>query len=178
MWHGFCSCVISDQGREFCNQVLYELTGTEHRVTSAYHPQSNGLSERFNQTLIDSLVKRCHDNQHDWDRHIDSILFAYRTSKQRSTKLTPFFVMHIREANLGAREETELASVGSENVEEKMHVLINMKEKVDNIVDIMYVIILRLFTLFYSVHYSVLKRLRKQDMMQSITLKLQSMLVM
>lgn len=50
MRHGFCSCVISDQGREFCNQVsdtLYELTGTEHRVTSAYHPQSNGLSVKL-----------------------------------------------------------------------------------------------------------------------------------
>ena len=97
MRHGFCPCVISDQGREFCNQItdcLFELTGTEHRVTSAYHPQSNGLVERFNQTLI---VKKAHDNQHQWDQHIDSVLFAYRTSTHKSTKMTPFFVMHLRE---------------------------------------------------------------------------------
>ena len=43
MRHGFCPCVISNQGHEFCNQItdcLFELTGTEHRVTSAYHPHA------------------------------------------------------------------------------------------------------------------------------------------
>ena len=48
MCHGLSPCIISDQGREFCNRVtdcLFELTGTEHRVTSAYHPQANGLVE-------------------------------------------------------------------------------------------------------------------------------------
>lgn len=76
MRHGFCPYVISDQGREFCNQItdcLFELTGTEHRVTSAYHPQSNGLVERFYQTLVDALVKKAHDDQHNWDCHIDSV---------------------------------------------------------------------------------------------------------
>ena len=141
MRHGFCACVISDQGREFCNSVsrtLFELTGTEHQVTSAYHPQSNGLTERFNQTLIDSLVKQCHNEQHDWEKHINSILFAYRTSKHKSTKMTPFFMMHTREANLGAREEElqqDMDENGDDDVEGKMRVLIKMKKKVDGIVD-------------------------------------------
>ena len=45
---GCCDVVISDQGCEFVNQIqdeLYQLTGTEHRVTSAYHPETNGLTE-------------------------------------------------------------------------------------------------------------------------------------
>lgn len=74
--HGFCPIVISDQGREFCNRItdqLFALTGTEHRVTSAYHPQSNGLVERFNQTLVNALVKKTAEDQHNWDRHIDTI---------------------------------------------------------------------------------------------------------
>ena len=57
---GCCEILISDQRRGFVNQVkekLFEMTGTEHRVTSAYHPQSNGLTERFNQTLQTALVK-------------------------------------------------------------------------------------------------------------------------
>ena len=37
--------------------LLLKLTGTEHRVTSAYHPQTNGLTKRFNQTLKDSLIQ-------------------------------------------------------------------------------------------------------------------------
>ena len=44
--------MISDQGREFLNrlnQELMKLSGTDHRITAAYHPQSNGLCERLNQ---------------------------------------------------------------------------------------------------------------------------------
>ena len=42
-------------------EELFRLTGTEHRVTSAYHPQSNDLTERFNQTLQMSLLKVVND---------------------------------------------------------------------------------------------------------------------
>ena len=52
--------LITDQGREFVNSLfeeLYSITNTEHRITSAYHPQSNGLTERFNQTLTRCLSK-------------------------------------------------------------------------------------------------------------------------
>ena len=51
---------VNDQGKEFINEVsesLHEMTGTEQQVTSAYHPRSNGLCERQNRTIKDSLVK-------------------------------------------------------------------------------------------------------------------------
>lgn len=73
------------------------MTKTEHRISSAYyHPQTNGLVERFNQTLQHSLVKVVKENQTDWDEKLDGVLFAYRTSKQKSTKLSPFELMHCR----------------------------------------------------------------------------------
>ena len=96
---GCCEVVISDQGREFVNKVkeaLFELTGTKHRVTSAYHPQTNGLTERCNQTLQTSLLKVVNDSQNDWNVHLPPILFAYRTSQQRATKLSPFEIMYCR----------------------------------------------------------------------------------
>lgn len=96
---GCCEVVISDQGQEFVNQVkeeLFGLTGTEHRVCSAYHPQTNGLTERFNQTLQVTLLKVVNDTQTDWDAHLPAILFAYRTSVQKATKLTPFELMYMR----------------------------------------------------------------------------------
>ena len=96
---GFCEVLISDQGREFVNQVnteLFRFTGTEHRVTSAYHPQTNGLTERFNQTLQTALLKYVNDSQTDWDYHLPAILFAYRTSKQKATKYSPFELMFCR----------------------------------------------------------------------------------
>ena len=76
--------MISDQGREFVNSVkaeLFELTCTEHRVTSAYHPQTNGLTERFNQTLQTALVKIVNDNQNEWEDHLSAVLFAYWTAQ-------------------------------------------------------------------------------------------------
>ena len=91
--------MISDQGREFVNKVnrcLFKMTNTEHRMSSAYHPQTNGLVERFNQTLQRSLVKLVNDNQNDWDELLDGVLFAYRTSIQKSTQVCPFELMYYR----------------------------------------------------------------------------------
>ena len=75
-------------------EELLQLTGTEHRVTSAYHPQSNGLTERFNQTLQTALMN---DTQDDWDEHLSSVLFAYQTAEQKATKMSPFEVMFCRQ---------------------------------------------------------------------------------
>ena len=72
------------------------MTGTEHCVSSAYHPQTNGLTERFNQTLQTALVKLVNNTLNDWDEQISSVLFAYRTAKQKATKLSPFEVMYCR----------------------------------------------------------------------------------
>ena len=60
------------------NAVLFQMTGTEHRISTAYHPQTNGLVERYNQTLQRSLIKLCNDKQNDWDDLLDPVLFAYR----------------------------------------------------------------------------------------------------
>ncbi len=87
---GCAKVVISDQGREFVNQVnqyLFSITQTKHRVTSAYHPQTNGMVEQFNQTLQRSLVKIVNNNQNNWDEKLDGILFAYRTSQHQSSVL-------------------------------------------------------------------------------------------
>ena len=97
--YGCAKIVISDQGRELVNQVnrhLFTLTKTEHRISSAYHPQTNGLVERFNQTLQRSLIKVVNSNQTDWDEKLDGVLFAYRTSQQKSSKVTPFELMYCR----------------------------------------------------------------------------------
>eukprot|EP00731_Ephydatia_muelleri_P034765 Em0075g18a len=99
---GCCEVIISDQGREFVNKVkeqLFRLTQTHHKVSSAYHPQTNGLTERFNQTLQASLIKVVNSSQDDWDEHLSAVLFAYRTSVQKATKLTPFEIMYCRTEN-------------------------------------------------------------------------------
>ena len=83
--------VISDQGREFVNAVqseLFAMTGTKHCVTSAYHPQSNGLTERFNQTLRTALLKVVNDAQNNYIDHLSAVFFVYQTAKQKATKIS------------------------------------------------------------------------------------------
>ena len=96
---GCTKVIISDQGREFVNKInktLFKKLKTKHRICTAYHPQTNGLVERFNQTLQRSLVKLVNKEQNNWDEYIDGVLFAYRTSVQKSTRFTPFEIMYCR----------------------------------------------------------------------------------
>ena len=101
--HGCFKTQINDQGREFVNQVsdaLLELTGTDQRVTSAYHPQANGLCERQNRTIKDTLIKVLEENPAKWVDVIDGVLFAHRASIHFSTKFSPFFLLYNRHPTL------------------------------------------------------------------------------
>ena len=74
---GVSKIFISNQGREFCNEVVEEftrLTGTKKNVMSPYHPQVNGEIERWNRTiqemllkmqLVDEIMKGCPDGTAD-----------------------------------------------------------------------------------------------------------------
>ena len=67
--YGCMKIQINDQGREFVNEVskvLHNMIGTEQPITLAYHPQSNGVCERQNRTIKDSLVKVLDRNPCDW----------------------------------------------------------------------------------------------------------------
>ena len=98
--HGCFEIQINDQGREFVNKVykqLHELKGVKQRVTSAYHPQANGLVERQSRAIKNSLVKVLEDNPEMWPQIIKGILFAHRVSRHFSTKCCPFMLMYNRE---------------------------------------------------------------------------------
>ena len=72
---------------------------TDHRIASAYHPQSNGQREHDKRTLKAALIKLINYQADDWDQFIPGILFAYHTSIHASTKCT-FEVMYGRTAKL------------------------------------------------------------------------------
>ncbi|KAL8610943.1 hypothetical protein ACOMHN_042560 [Nucella lapillus] len=100
---GCMETLISDQGREFVNQVIDKLMDhfqCDHRISSAYHPQTNGQRERDNRTLKEALCKVVNEEGNNWDRYIPGVLFAYHTSVHASTKCTPFEVMYGRKARL------------------------------------------------------------------------------
>ena len=95
--------ILSDQGTEFLNEIVKNLTksiGVEHRITSPYHPQTNGLTERFNQTLIQSLKKHTENDPKQWNKWLPFVLLAYRTRIHSSSGFTPFQLMFGREMNM------------------------------------------------------------------------------
>ena len=101
--HGCFKTQINDQGKEFVNEVsdaLLKLTGANQRVTSAYHPQSNGLCKRQNRTIKDSLVKVLEGNPKKWSNVIEGVVFAHRVSAHHSTKFSPFFLLYNRHPTL------------------------------------------------------------------------------
>ena len=105
--------VLSDQGTEFNNSLndnLAKLLGIERRLSTPYYPQTNGLDERFNQTLQGMLVKLVHEKKEKWSDVLDGCVFAYNTSVQDSTKYTPFQLMFGRQATLPIDVETVKAT--------------------------------------------------------------------
>lgn len=81
--HGVPVELLSDRGSAFLSHLMKEvcqLLGIHRVNTTAYHPQTDGLVERFNRTLIDMLAKRVERNGNDWDTQLPYVLFAYRAS--------------------------------------------------------------------------------------------------
>ena len=86
----------SDQGRQFESTLLTEVCkclGVRKSRTTPYHPQSDGLVERFNRTLLGILATTAADHPSTWEEHIQKVVFAYNTSIQKTTGYTPFFLM-------------------------------------------------------------------------------------
>lgn len=80
--------ILTDQGANFTSKLLTELYRMLHVHpirTTPYHPQTDGLVERFNKTLKSMLRKAATTEGKDWDKLIPYLLFAYREVPQAST---------------------------------------------------------------------------------------------
>ncbi|GFV86131.1 transposon Tf2-9 polyprotein [Trichonephila clavipes] len=86
--HGAPRVIITDRGAVFRSRLvssLVDLCNIDHRFTTAYHPQTNGLTERFNKTLADMLSMYVDVEQKNWDAILPFVTFAYNTAKQETT---------------------------------------------------------------------------------------------
>ena len=108
--HGMPSVLLMDQGRNFESHLvasMCQLFGIEKRRTTAYHPQTDGLCERFNGILKTLLRMRVNNDKDDWDEQLPHALPAYRVSKQSSTGATPFEMLYGRDPRLPLGVEPE-----------------------------------------------------------------------
>ncbi|UYV66849.1 K02A2.6-like [Cordylochernes scorpioides] len=93
----------SDQGRNFESEIFRELCqvlGIWKTRTTPLHPQSDGMVERFNKTMVEHLSRVVEQNQRDWDRRLPLFLMAYRAAIHETTGQTPAKVMFGRELRL------------------------------------------------------------------------------
>ncbi|KAJ8246605.1 hypothetical protein GJAV_G00253360, partial [Gymnothorax javanicus] len=94
---GFPREILTDQGTNFMSTLLkqvYQLLGIRSLRTTPYHPQTDGLTERFNQTLKQMLRKFVNNSGTDWDQWLPYLLFAYREVPQASTGFSPFELLY------------------------------------------------------------------------------------
>uniref|UniRef100_A0A8C5LLD7 Gypsy retrotransposon integrase-like protein 1 n=1 Tax=Leptobrachium leishanense TaxID=445787 RepID=A0A8C5LLD7_9ANUR len=93
---GFPWEILSDQGTQFTaelTQQLWRLCGVKALHSAPYHPQTNGLCERFNGTLKQLIRAFAHESK-DWEKYLPHLLFAYREVPQESTGYSPFELLY------------------------------------------------------------------------------------
>ncbi|GJW12277.1 putative reverse transcriptase domain-containing protein [Tanacetum coccineum] len=97
--HGVPVLIISDRDSKFTSHFwksLNEALGTQLDMSTAYHPQTNGQSERTIQTLEDMLRACVIDFGKGWDRHLPLVEFSYNNSYHMSIKTAPFKALYSR----------------------------------------------------------------------------------
>ncbi|GJP48726.1 hypothetical protein CLOM_g8005 [Closterium sp. NIES-68] len=97
--HGIPTTLISDRDPKFTSKFwkeLMSLLGTKLAMSSAYHPQTDGQTERLNQIVEQLLRAACKDEISKWDLHLPVLEFAYNNATHAATGQTPFFLCYGR----------------------------------------------------------------------------------
>lgn len=101
--HGIPTSIITDRDPRFVSMFwneLWKLMGTNLHMSTSYHPQTDGQTERTNRIMEEILRNYVSDKQDDWDKHLTAVEIAINNSKQSSTDFTPFYLNHGRDMKL------------------------------------------------------------------------------
>jgi transposase InsO family protein len=97
--HGVPKKIVSDRGMQFTSRFwerLHETLDTQLRFSSAYHPQTDGQTERVNEILEDMLRACALQYGRSWDKSLPYAEFSYNNSYQGSLKMAPFEMLYGR----------------------------------------------------------------------------------
>ena len=101
--YGFPHRILTDQGTNFEAELfkdLCDIAATEKVRTTSYHPQGNGLYERFNSTLLNMLGTLTPEQKVDWKAHLLTMCNAYNSTVHSTTGFSPYFLMFGRHPRL------------------------------------------------------------------------------
>ena len=91
--------ILTDQGSNFMSEVLKEvsrLLSIRHLTSDAYHPQCRKLIENFSGNLKRMVEQLCTEKPKDWERYLNSLLFAYREVPNENLQYSPFELLYGR----------------------------------------------------------------------------------
>src|SRR3954471_20710393 len=95
--HGVPSSIVSDRDPRFTSEFwksLQEALGSKLKLSSAYHPQTDGQTERMIQSLEDLLRSCVLEQGGTWDTYLPFIEFTYNTSYHSSIRMAPFEALY------------------------------------------------------------------------------------
>ncbi|GJS05793.1 putative reverse transcriptase domain-containing protein [Tanacetum coccineum] len=133
--HGVLVSIISDRDSKFTShfwQSLNKALGTQLDMNTAYHPQTDGQSERTIQTLEDMLRACVIDFGKGWDRHLPLVEFSYNNSYHTSIKAAPFEALYGRKCRspICWAEVGDAQLTGPEIVHETTEKIIQIKKRI------------------------------------------------
>jgi transposase InsO family protein len=98
---GVPASIHSDQGRQYESELFSEMCRVLHikTRTTPYHPQSDGMVERFNKTLVTMLSAYVNEHHSNWDSYLPYVMMAYRASVHETSGFTPNYMMLGREVS-------------------------------------------------------------------------------
>ncbi|KAJ1598377.1 hypothetical protein NDA14_007075 [Ustilago hordei] len=94
---GYPDHMVSDRGRQFISgawKAFAEQMGVKHSLSMAYHPQTDGQTERVNQVIEQYLRMYCNYEQNDWADLLDTAAFIYNNMVHNSIGVSPFFACY------------------------------------------------------------------------------------
>ncbi|KAJ1580494.1 hypothetical protein NDA12_000415 [Ustilago hordei] len=94
---GYPDHMVLDQGRQFISgawKAFAEQMGVKHSLSTAYHPQTDGQTERVNQVIKQYLRMYCNYEQNDWANLLDTAAFVYNNMVHNSIGVSPFFACY------------------------------------------------------------------------------------
>jgi len=121
--HGLPESIISDRGPQFAAELMRELNemlGVKSKLSMAFHPQTDGQTERVNQELEQYLRMIIDHRQEQWPEWLGVAEFVYNNKAHSSTRMTPFKANYRQDPRMGFEGRKKGKYAGAEKFIKKM----------------------------------------------------------
>ena len=93
MYFGMPRAIVSDKGTHFCNKTiaaLFRRYVVLYKISTSYHPQTNGQAEVSNRAIKLILKTMVRPNRKDWNQRLEDALWVYRTVYKTLRRMSPY----------------------------------------------------------------------------------------